>query len=71
MSPARVGGGPRSQASFQARVGLRSPSEWRVMLEQAVDVERRARSGALVDASDFALLALRWAKRGSSRGARR
>jgi len=68
---AGVGGGPRSQATFQARLGLRSPAEWRALLEQAVDVERRARSGVRVDASDFALLALRWAKRGSPRGTRR
>ena len=68
---AGVAGGPRSQATFQARVGLRSPAEWRELLEQALSVERRARSGAQVDASDFALLALRWAKRGSRRGSRR
>ena len=52
--------GPGPLRSFEARVGRRGASEWRGLLEDATELERRSRSGATVDASDFALLALRW-----------
>ena len=52
--------GPGPLRSFEARVGRRSAAEWHGLLEDAAELERRSRSGATVDASDFALLALRW-----------
>lgn len=61
---AGVRGGPRATDAFQARLRLRSAGRWRAMLEEAVEVERRARSGATVDAADFVRLALRWRRRG-------
>jgi DNA polymerase III delta subunit len=63
LSLVRVGGGPRAQEAFLARLRQRSAAQWGHMLEQAGDLERRARSGATVDANDLAVLALRWAVR--------
>jgi len=61
---AGVKGGPRAVAAFQARLGRRSPARWRALAEQAAALERRARSGAVVDAADFAALALAWSRKG-------
>ncbi len=56
-----VGGmAPRARDELEERVRLRSPAAWRRLLEELVALERRARSGATVDASDLALLALQW-----------
>jgi len=60
---AGVGGGPMARKAFEARVRLRSADEWRAVQADVAEVERRTRSGAVVDANDFAWLALRWRKR--------
>lgn len=60
---AGVKGPPGVQQRFLERLRLRSPAEWNRLLEEAADLERRSRSGALVDANDLARLALHWARR--------
>lgn len=60
---AGVKGGPRASQAFQARVRTRPAGSWRAMLGEATEVERRARTGAVVDAADFARLALSWRQR--------
>lgn len=62
---ARAGaGGERAKAELAERLRLRpSPADWERMLEQLADVDRRAKSGAGVDASDFVSLALAWSPR--------
>ncbi len=64
---AGVHGGPMARKSFEARVRLRTAQEWREVQADVAEVERRTRSGAVVDANDFAWLALRWRKRRSGR----
>lgn len=59
-----VRGGPRALQALRARLGRRPPQAWRRMLDDAASLERRSRSGATVDANDYARLALRWAVRG-------
>jgi DNA polymerase III delta subunit len=41
-------------------VGVRTAAGWRRMLEDALALERRGRSGGTVDAADLSALALRW-----------
>ena len=60
---AGVKGGPKAHQAFLGRLRQRKPEEWSRMLEEAGDLERRTRSGAVVDASDLAGLALHWARR--------
>ncbi len=63
MAAAGVSGPPRAKAAFEARVQRQSASEWRRRLEEACALESRSRSGARVDANDFAALALAWYRR--------
>lgn len=60
---AGVKGGPKAHQAFLGRLRQRKPEEWSRMLEEAGDLERRTRSGAVVDANDLAGLALHWARR--------
>ncbi|MHC4892988.1 MAG: DNA polymerase III subunit delta [Planctomycetota bacterium] len=46
-------------------------ADWASMLEDLADLDRRSKSGAGVDASDFATLALRWAVRERAGAGRR
>jgi DNA polymerase III delta subunit len=71
---AGVPGNPRAKASFQQLVGRRSPARWEAMVGQLAELDRKTRTGADVDASDFARLALSWklpAEQPRARGARR
>lgn len=56
-------GGPMAKKAFETRVRRRTPGEWERALGDVAALERRSRTGARVDANDFALLALRWARR--------
>ncbi|QDU67052.1 DNA polymerase III subunit delta [Engelhardtia mirabilis] len=54
-------GGERAKTELLERLRRRpSAAEWARMLEDLADVDRRAKSGAGVDASDFTSLALAW-----------
>lgn len=64
---AGVKGGPAAVRSFDQRLERRSAKEWSRMNDELGDLERRTRTGALVDAGDFALLALRWRSRTPAR----
>ncbi len=63
LKHAGLRGAPAVMKRKAERLGSRSPEQWQGMLEDASELERRSRSGALVDVNDFALLAVRWAKR--------
>lgn len=52
----------RGEKDAAARAQLRPHAEWRRLLDELADVERRAKSGADPDANDFALLALSWSR---------
>jgi len=56
-------GGPRALPELEARVKARPRQSWRLLLDEVGELERRSRSGATIDATDFALLALRWRRR--------
>jgi hypothetical protein len=62
-------GGNAFQKAALARARLRRHDEWRALLEDAAALERAAKSGVGIDASDFARVALRW--RVERSGARR
>ena len=64
---AGVHGAPASLKAFEERCRSRTATEWRQLLEEVGELERRSRSGASVDQNDLALLALRWRK-GARRG---
>jgi DNA polymerase III delta subunit len=58
---ARVeGGSPAQRAAAEARARRRPSADWRALLEEAGTLERELKSGAGLDANDFARLALRW-----------
>lgn len=61
---AGVAGHPAAQQAFLARAQRRTPAQWRACLEQLAALERRTRSGAVVDAADFCGLALAWRLKG-------
>lgn len=62
-----VPGHERALSSFGARMQARPLSDWsRVQLE-LLEVERRTRTGAEVDANDFCALALSWARKRPAR----
>lgn len=65
---------PRAKASFQQLVGRRSPARWEAMYGELAELDRKSRTGATLDAGDFARLALSWklpAERARSGGAGR
>ena len=53
-------GGARAAEAIAARAGGRSAEQWQDMVEDAANMERRARSGPAVGASDWCAFALRW-----------
>jgi DNA polymerase III delta subunit len=57
---AGAAGPPAAVQRDLARAQSRGAAQWRRMLEDLADVERRSKSTAGVEADDFALLALRW-----------
>ena len=67
----RPQGGARAREALAARAKGRTAVEWQRMVEDAADLERRARSGPSVGASDWCAFALRWRSQpsGGRRGA--
>jgi DNA polymerase III delta subunit len=61
---------PRSLNEFAARVSLRDARAWSAMLDDLAEIERRTRTSSIVDASDLALLGLRWRVAPASRSVR-
>lgn len=51
---------PQARTEFEARLRSRDPRAWAPMLDDLVALERRTRTGSLVDAADLAALALHW-----------
>jgi DNA polymerase III delta subunit len=66
---AQVPAYPKARAEYAARLRGTAASTWQRRLDDLTDLERRTRSGGTVDATDLALLALRW--RGPARSAPR
>jgi DNA polymerase III delta subunit len=66
---AGVAPNPRGLGEFEARLALRPARAWRAMLDDVTNLERRVRTSGRVDASDLAVLCLRWktAARGGAR----
>ncbi len=58
---ARAEGSPAQREAAEARARRRPSADWRALLEEAAALERGLKSGAGLDANDFARLALRWA----------
>jgi DNA polymerase III delta subunit len=54
---------PYGRRDFETAVHARSAGEWRAMSASLADLERAARSSAVVDGNDLALFAVRWARR--------
>jgi hypothetical protein len=57
---AGIAGAPAIVQKELARAQSRGAEEWRRMLEDLADLERRSKSTAGVEVDDFALLAVRW-----------
>ena len=57
---AGIAGAPAIVQRELARAQSRGAEEWRRMLEDLADLERRSKSTAGVEVDDFALLAVRW-----------
>lgn len=66
---AGVSGAPMAQRTFEARLSARTFDEWRRLFDDALELERRAKSGARLDVNDFARVALRWRVRRQARTA--
>jgi DNA polymerase III delta subunit len=59
-SSLEIAGPPRSREEALKRYPLRSARAWQRILEDLAELERRTRTSRTVDASDLALLCLRW-----------
>jgi DNA polymerase III delta subunit len=55
-----IAGAPRSREEAEKRYSLRSSEAWQLMQADLAELERRTRTSRTVDASDLALLCLRW-----------
>lgn len=53
--------------TLRGAIGTRPPEQWRSMLDDLLEIERRSRRGGEVDAADFVRLALRWSRRAPAR----
>lgn len=69
---ARAGGkkSEKAQAGLEAAVRARGERGWRRVCEDVHELERKSRTGADLDAADFARLALRWRLEEEGRGPR-
>lgn len=67
LEAAGVKGTPTAKKTFEARLRLRPHEEWSRMYEELCALEKRSRTGADVDAVDFARLILRWRRRAPAR----
>jgi DNA polymerase III delta subunit len=54
-------GPPRQRQALEERAARRPAADWRALMEEAAELERALKTGAGLDESDFARLALRWA----------
>lgn len=54
-------GSPAQREAAEERARRRTPADWRALLEEVATLERELKSGAGLDANDFARLALGWA----------
>ena len=63
MELAGLGGPPQAKEAALARAAARTGSEWAVMLEALLGLERRFKTGGETDANDFILFATRFAKK--------
>jgi DNA polymerase III delta subunit len=57
---AGVASSPRAREEFRSRLTLRRADQWRGMIDELADIERRSRIGGTLDESDLAAFALRW-----------
>ncbi|MEZ6016635.1 MAG: hypothetical protein R3F49_16070 [Planctomycetota bacterium] len=57
---AGVKGPPQAVQAFEQRLAARDAAAWAQMLDDLAQLERRSRTGAGADATDFAQLAVRW-----------
>ncbi|MCA9001116.1 MAG: hypothetical protein KDB61_04270 [Planctomycetes bacterium] len=60
---AGVKASPVAAKAFDARLAARAPEDWQRCYRELQDLERRSRTGALIDASDFVALALSWRRK--------
>jgi len=60
LSAAGIGAFDRA---LRDMLGKRGAERWQAMLDDLLDVERRSRHGASIDASELTRLALRWSRR--------
>jgi DNA polymerase III delta subunit len=58
---------PQARTEFELRLRARDPRAWPAMQDDLAALERRTRTGALIDAADLAALALRWRVREKQR----
>ncbi len=65
LERAGVSGAPTTVRSIVARARARPSDAWRLLLEDGVALERTLKSGAGLDANDFARAALRWSLSGA------
>ncbi len=63
MEQAGIRGTVMAKKTFEQRLRQRSGEDWRRMYGEACELERRSRTGALVDAVDFVNLALGWRRK--------
>lgn len=54
------GAAPKIREEIEGRAALRPAENWRRMLDDLAEIERRTRTSRTVDANDLCLLALRW-----------
>ena len=67
MEAAGIKGTQSAKQAFTQRLEQRPAAEWARMYAELCEVEQRSRTGAEVDAVDFARLVLRWRKRAPAR----
>jgi len=67
LVPERNEGSPQQREAIGARARKRPAADWRALLEETAALERALKSGAGLDANDFAALALRWSLAGAPR----
>ncbi len=53
--------------TLRAAIASRPTEQWRGMLDDLLEIERRSRQGGEVDGTDFVRLALRWSRKAAAR----
>jgi DNA polymerase III delta subunit len=67
---AGIGTWPKARTEFEERLSARPASAWPAMLVELNALERATRENRTVDANDFLVLALRWARKAPAQAAR-